>query len=129
MHCEICMEEMSVNRDIFIADCQHKGSFCESCLQHYAIYTIEQFGRVRCPSSGCEKEMDIEGAFFHSLPANIQSKYRKVHRFYVTLEDPTLKMCPREDCEGLVKVERETERVTCSNCLSEFCPYCFFAAH
>lgn len=52
--CNICEEDVQINKKMFIADCEHKGMFCESCLHHYAVYTIEQFGKVRCPSSGCE---------------------------------------------------------------------------
>lgn len=27
-HCEICEEDVQINKKVFIADCEHKGLFC-----------------------------------------------------------------------------------------------------
>lgn len=27
-HCEICEEDVQINKKVFIADCEHKGMFC-----------------------------------------------------------------------------------------------------
>ena len=82
-------------KKMFIADCEHKEMFCQSCLQHYAIYMVEQFGKVRCPSSGCTSELKIETAFFNSLPLTVQNKYRRIVRSYAAFEDPNVRLCPR----------------------------------
>jgi hypothetical protein len=57
--------------------------------------------------------MDTNGVFFRSLPANIQEKYQKMQRLYATLEDPNLKLCPREGCEGLMRIEEGSPRMQC----------------
>lgn len=85
-------------KKMFIADCEHKEMFCESCLQHYSIYKVELFGKVRCPSSGCELELNIQNAFFNSLPLTIQTKYRRIVRSYAAFEDPYVRLCPNQAC-------------------------------
>ena len=82
-HCDICEEETIINKDLFIANCKHKDLYCSSCLQHYAIYIIEnQFTKVHCPAASCNIEMDINSLFFKPLPENIQIKYNKTTLFY-----------------------------------------------
>ena len=51
--------------------------------------------------------MDMEGKFYNSLPEDIKKKYRKINAFYLTANDPNLKMCPSEHCdEGILRLEK-----------------------
>ena len=69
----------------------------------------------------------MEGEFFHQLPKEIQKKYPKVHRFNLTMKDPDTKLCPKNDCEGLIK--RNDNEMQCTLCKSFFCPSCLLALH
>ena len=41
------------DKQLFMANCEHKFDFCESCLHSYAIYKIRNFEEVRCPNDEC----------------------------------------------------------------------------
>lgn len=48
---------------------------------------VNQFHEVTCPNAICTKLLDMEGSLFKELPIEIQKKYKKVHNFYLTLEN------------------------------------------
>ena len=62
--------------------------------------------------------MDVNSLFFKSLPVNIQKRYNKITSFYETMEDPNTRICPREGCEGLARLEIGTSIIRCENCNS-----------
>lgn len=67
-------------------------------------------------------------SFFKSLPIDIQKNYKKLHQFYVTSKDPNSQLCPKEDCEGIIR--RTTENVmVCDLCNRSFCAKCLLDAH
>lgn len=105
-YCHICEGEMKKHKDkhqrIIMCNCEHKNNFCESCLHHYVIYKVKSFEEVYCPSEGCPALLDTNMAFFHSLPLDIQKNYKKIHQFSLVTQNPDLKLCPREDCEGIL---------------------------
>ena len=86
-----------------LSKCEHRYKFCESCLQNYAIYKINNYEEVFCPYEGCQTLLDTDSEFFSQLPREVQNRYFKVHRFHITMNDPNTKLCPHEDCEGLVR--------------------------
>lgn len=57
--------------------------------------------------------MQLDGHFFTLLPVNIQAKYQKIHQFYIVMEDPNIKMCPKEGCDGVARVQEGSTRTKC----------------
>ena len=72
---------------MYVSDCEHKHSFCESCLHHYVIYNVNNFEEVNCAHEGCPATLDMNGAFYKNLPLDIQKKYRKIHQFQIVSQD------------------------------------------
>jgi hypothetical protein len=73
------------------------------------------FEEVLCPEEGCNFVMNPETEFYGNLPEEIRKQYLKAHQFYMTANDPTLKLCPKEDCEGVIKITENEARV-CDQC-------------
>jgi hypothetical protein len=48
--------------------------------------------------------MSQETNFYKSLPEITKQKYIKIHNFYATANDPSLKLCPKEECDGIIKI-------------------------
>ena len=86
-----------------MCDCEHKFSFCESCLHHYTIYKIKNYEEVSSPQEGCPATLDIGSPFFKNLPEDIQKNYKKIKQFQLVAKDPNTKLCPSESCEGVIK--------------------------
>jgi len=42
--------------------------------------------------------MDQGTDFYKNLADEIKKQYVKVHNFYMTSNDPSLKLCPKENC-------------------------------
>lgn len=98
-----------------MCECDHKFNFCESCLHHYVIYKVNNFEEVHCPHEGCPATIDIATTFFNNLPADIQRKYKKIHQFYQVSNDPDLRLCPQDKCEGTIRKTIEGA-MKCSEC-------------
>jgi hypothetical protein len=79
-----------------MCDCEHKYSFCESCLHHYVIFKVNNFEEVNCPQEGCPSILDMNSPLFKNLPADIQKKYKKISQFQKVSKDPNTKLCPNE---------------------------------
>ena len=131
VNCEICEEEMKKSdKMLYMCDCEHKFSFCESCLHHYVIYKVKNFEEVTCPRDECDKLLDTSTDFFKQLLADIQKNYRKVHQFFTVANDPNSKLCPREHCEGIIRtIPNEEDAMRCDSCSQEFCSKCLLARH
>ena len=128
--CQICLNKAKEVPELYVAPCQHKQSFCESCMHEYTIYLVSQFQEVTCPNSQCDTLIDTNGKFFKELPLDIQKKYTKLHNFYLTLNDSSIKMCPREECDGILKKDSEqAQTMTCSLCQVKFCGKCLMKEH
>lgn len=56
------------------------------------------FEEVICPNEDCFLTINLDGGFYKNLPQNIQSKYVKLHAFYIASKDPNLRLCPNEKC-------------------------------
>ena len=39
--------------------------------------------------------------------------YRKINNFYLTQTDASNKLCPKEECEGVIKVDEMADEQTC----------------
>ena len=117
--CEICEGEIRLglkkNKEVYICDCEHKYCFCESCLHHYVIYKVKNFEDVNCPHEGCPAVMDMNFPFFKNLPTDIQKNYKKIHQFQMVSKDPNSKLCPQENCEGVMRTTTENVMV-CDSC-------------
>jgi hypothetical protein len=48
--------------------------------------------------------MSQETNFYKNLPEMTRQKYIKIHNFYATADDPSLKLCPKEECDGIIKI-------------------------
>ena len=64
--CGICECDYEIKEKTKLADCDH--GFCNSCLQHYALYKVERFEDILCPEEDCDKPMNMKGEFFCGLP-------------------------------------------------------------
>jgi hypothetical protein len=96
MTCEICDSEMKRSEEQpWMCNCEHRLNFCESCLHHYVIYKVKIFEEVRCPREECPALLDTDSLLFKQLPADVQRNYRRMHQFYITANDPTVKLCPK----------------------------------
>lgn len=85
-----------------MSDCPHK--YCASCLHQYIIFKISKFESVECPHEGCNKVLDEKSKCYAELPLDARKKYRKLKLYTESLKDPNVKLCPNEDCEGILKV-------------------------
>ena len=104
--CKICECEYKLNEKANVGNCTH--GFCDSCLQHFCIFKIGMFEEVTCPSENCDEKLDVNSAFFKSLPEDVQHKYKKVHAFYVASKNPNSRLCPNEKCdEGILEIINE----------------------
>lgn len=84
--------------------CKCEHVFCNQCLQGYITYKVKMFEEVFCPSEGCTQTICQDTAFYKALPDEIKTKYSKAHQFYITSNDPTLRLCPKEGCNGFIKI-------------------------
>ena len=113
--CGICECNYSIKDKTKLADCDH--SFCDSCLNHYAIYKVGRFEEVLCPAEDCERPMLFTTEFFAGLPKDTKDKARKVMAFYATLKNSNLRLCPNDKCEsGVLNLEGEEPAVKCETC-------------
>lgn len=98
-NCLICDGEIRLGKkktkDVYMCECEHKYSFCESCLHHYVIYKVNNFEEVNCPHEDCPVMLDPNTPFFKNLPADIQKKYKKIRQFQEAAKDPKAKLCPQ----------------------------------
>lgn len=117
--CEICEGQIKKHRkksmQVYISNCEHKMNFCESCLHHYTIYKVKSFEEVMCPHEGCPATIDTKTNFFKNLPLDIQKNYKKIHQFYITSKDSDLRLCPRENCEGIIRTTT-AKLMVCNEC-------------
>ena len=112
-----------------ISICQHQHHYCEQCLDEYTIYRINQFQEVVCPNPFCDIPIDTKGQFFKQLPSKIQQRYAKIHQFHLTHKDPNSKLCPAENCEGIIRKDDGSNTMTCDTCNVKFCSECLFVDH
>ena len=128
--CQICLKEFKETSNLFITQCEHRLNYCESCLHEYTIYMVSQFQEVPCPDMECGELIDTKGKFFKELPIKIQESYLQLHNFYSTVNDPLCKMCPKQNCNGII---RKTEEIflhwTCETCSEQFCDKCLMKVH
>jgi hypothetical protein len=130
-HCEICEGEISRaenGKEVFMCNCEHKRNFCESCLHHYVIYKVRTFEEVHCPHDGCSAKLEPSSDFFKALPLDIQKNYKKIYQFFMISKDPNLKICPKEDCEGIIRVTGDN-LMLCDICTRSFCGNCLLEQH
>ena len=79
----------------------------------------------------CPDTIEMTSHFFKSLPVDIQKKYKKIYQFQLISKDPNAKLCPKKDCEGVIRssgVAME-ESMTCETCQRKFCRKCLLAFH
>jgi hypothetical protein len=127
--CEIGESDIpKTDRRLTLSECEHKANFCESCLHHYAIYKVNMYEEVFCPHEGCNALINTKGDFFKQLSTDIQKNYRKVHQFFVTSKDPSKKLCPKENCKGIIQAKTEG-MMTCDTCRDNFCSKCILKNH
>lgn len=112
--CIVCKEEIK-SMELPLADCQHRGSYCKSCLHYYAAYNIEISNRVLCPFEGCKSELKTDSPFFDSLPISVQAKYLRTQRSKSELADFTIQACPRSGCQGKVRLFNNSP-IRCDTC-------------
>jgi ariadne-1 len=130
--CEICFEGAGLQT----LPCGH--IFCNECIKQY-IFTIikEESGfnldAINCPGYKCNSQLEDE--FVLDNIANdkiIQSKYIKMITKNYVMNCEYIKMCPREHCSNVIKIEEgeisETFAVCCS-CCNWFCFQCQTEAH
>jgi len=72
--------------------------------------------------------MSQDTVFYKNILPPYKKQYTKVHNFYVTSNDPTLRLCPKENCDGIIKIIEGQARV-CGTCKKEFCSECYFEKH
>lgn len=129
--CQICEGEIKKvkhkNQRVCMCNCEHRDNFCESCLHHYVIYKVKSFEEVFCPYEGCPALLDMNTHFFHNLPLDIQKNYKKIHQFSLVTQNPELKLCPREDCEGIL--HPTSSAMVCEDCDQAFCKKCLLSVH
>jgi len=61
---------------------------------------------VECPQEGCPKVMNTHSKVFYSLPQQSKDKYKKTELWKQTINNPDLKLCPTENCEGLINTAK-----------------------
>ena len=62
------------------------------------------------------------------LPERIKDRYKEQKLWKQTMDNPNLKLCPREDCkEGVVDLQMNPPR--CRKCQRQYCAQCMMAYH
>lgn len=83
-----------------IGECEHK--FCGDCLNMYIVYKLNTMEDVVCPEEECDTLMDTKKDCYRNLNNDYKKKYEKLQLWKQTLQNPRLKLCPSEHCEGLI---------------------------
>ena len=110
-----------------IGNCGH--FFCEQCLLSYIKYKIERFEHAICPEEDCEEVIDTKESLLKKMPLNQRKKLVKIQNFYKSLKNPSIRMCPRENCEGILDLGTGEEEIKCDTCKKWFCSKCLFPVH
>lgn len=108
-----------------MAECNHL--FCEPCAASYLTYKINAFEEVLCPRENCGSPINKNSRIYTGLAIELKKKFDKREKFALTQKDPSLKLCQKPDCEGLVKIS-ETPAM-CSECRTIYCPLCMYEKH
>ena len=53
------------------------------------------FEEVICPYENCELIIDQSKEFYQNLSDELKKQYLKIHQFYSTSKDPSLRLCPK----------------------------------
>ena len=83
-----------------VADCRHR--FCFECLNSYCIYKINIMEEVTCPKESCKVQLDPEGDVFKRLPQESKDRFKRNSLWKQTVNNPHLRLCPTENCEGVM---------------------------
>ena len=65
---------------------------------------IKAFGVLKCPDEKCEHILNKDTSLYKSLSSKQKNIVNKIEKFHYTSNDPYLRMCPTENCEGKIPV-------------------------
>lgn len=122
--CSICLEKVRENRTSIHGTC--KTTFCNSCLGAYIRIQITE-GKWKLECANCRSLLseNLIEKFLQGYPL-LQEHFRRLKVDAQT--DPLVKTCP--NCCALNRVKKErTKRVTCPECLFEWCFDCHAPWH
>ena len=105
-------------------ECGH--SFCKKCIHDYVIYKISVLQEITCPQEDCAFSIDAGSRCFQDIPEDYKKKYRKYLLWRQTIDNPNLRLCPAENCEGVIETNVS---YACQACRTLFCKECMLKAH
>lgn len=69
----------------------------------------------------------VGGGVYLGLPEGSKRKYERTLLWKQTMANPNLKLCPREECTGVIDKSREVNE--CEKCRHRFCKECELPQH
>ena len=112
-NCQICETEVAQAELQSLNNCNHL--FCSSCLQQYVIYKIKIFEEVECPDESCRLILDEKSQVYLELPLDLRKQYKKIKQYEIS-KQPGKRLCPREECDGVMDISNEELDPVCPDC-------------
>ena len=88
---------------LFHPACIH--TFCEECIKEYILNEIKQYRVVTCPHDSCSEILEHTSPNIKRLPIDLREKYYKISILHTVNQNPNLRLCPRERCDGYINTE------------------------
>ena len=81
-------------------ECEHE--FCRRCLHDYLIYKITVMEEVTCPQENCPALLSTTAPCYLDLPQDYKQRYARFQLWKQTISNPNLRLCPNEQCSGVI---------------------------
>ena len=124
--CSICYDDVLSACITVIDNCGHR--FCKECVKGYLTSALDR-GEVldtKCPDMNCD-ELLTDKILQESLSLLEYGKFKQFRLLAGLRLEPNCRWCPKDGCENGVIGNFEDDtfpKLTCGECLSEFCFHC-----
>ena len=123
--CNICAESKPSSEFIMLDICNHK--FCSSCLKQYIDTKISSSDKIYCPD--CINEFTMEKFIVavycrDSIDSPILEKYKRYKYNREVSKNPNARWCPKADCNTYSVGSKDSPKLRCLKCSTDFCFLC-----
>ena len=124
--CSICYDDVLAACISIIDTCKHR--FCKTCVSGYLSSALDR-GEVlntKCPDMEC-KELLTDNDLRSAMSLKDYGKFNQFRVLASLRLEPNCRWCPMDDCENGVIGDRGNinfPKLTCDQCLTDFCYEC-----